>query len=188
MNPDLELALELADIADAITLRQFRSVDLVVETKPDMTPVTEADRAVENAVAERLAQARPDHALVGEEFGTRGRDGASARWIVDPIDGTKNYVRGIPVFATLLALEVDGEVVVGVARRPRSDAAGGRPAAKVPLPMATGSGCRQCRAWRRRCSPTRASRDGPRRTGWRHFSSWSREQGAAEGSATSGST
>ncbi len=118
MNPDLDLAMEIADVADAITLRHFRSVDLVVETKPDMTPVTQADRAVEKAAAERLATARPEHALVGEEFGIQGSLSARARWIVDPIDGTKNYVRGIPVFATLLALEVDGELTVGVASAP----------------------------------------------------------------------
>ena len=118
MNPDLELALELADAADAITLRHFGSVDLVVESKPDMTPVTEADRAVEKMVGERLAVARPAHAVMGEEFGVGGAAGARARWIIDPIDGTKNYVRGIPVFATLLALEVDGELVVGVASAP----------------------------------------------------------------------
>ena len=118
MNPDLELALEIADAADAITLRHFRAVDLVVETKPDMTPVTQADRAVEKATADRLSAARPDHALVGEEFGVQGSLSARSRWIVDPIDGTKNYVRGIPVYATLLALEVDGELTVGVASAP----------------------------------------------------------------------
>jgi histidinol-phosphatase len=118
MNPDLELAMELADAADVITLRHFRSVDLIVETKPDLSPVTQADRAVEEAVAERLAFARPDHALVGEEFGAQGSSGARTRWIVDPIDGTKNYVRGIPVYATLLALEIDGELTVGVASAP----------------------------------------------------------------------
>ena len=118
MNPDLDLALELADAADVITIHHFRSLDLVVETKPDLTPVTQADRGVEQAVAERIAAARPDHAVVGEEFGTGGAAGARARWIIDPIDGTKNYVRGIPVFATLLALEVDGEIVVGVASAP----------------------------------------------------------------------
>jgi histidinol-phosphatase len=118
MNPDLDLAMEMADAADIITIRHFRSVDLMVDTKPDLTPVTEADRAVESAIAERLAFARPDQALVGEEFGTRGSKSARARWIVDPIDGTKNYVRGIPVFATLLALEVDGEITAGVASAP----------------------------------------------------------------------
>jgi histidinol-phosphatase len=83
-----------------------------------MTPVTDADRAVEALVAERLASARPKHAIVGEEFGVQGSAGARTRWIVDPIDGTKNYIRGIPVFATLLAVEVDGEMAVGVASAP----------------------------------------------------------------------
>jgi histidinol-phosphatase len=106
----LDLALELADIADAITERRFRAADLVVETKPDLTPVSEADRAVEEAVRERLAVARRDHAVLGEEFGVQGAPDARYRWIVDPIDGTKNYVRGVPVWATLLALEVDGEL------------------------------------------------------------------------------
>jgi histidinol-phosphatase len=118
MNPELELAMELADAADIITMRHFLARDLVVESKPDMTPVTEADRAVETLVAERLASVRPTHALVGEEFGVQGSTGAQTRWIVDPIDGTKNYIRGIPVFATLLAVEVDGEMAVGVASAP----------------------------------------------------------------------
>jgi histidinol-phosphatase len=118
MNSELELAMELADAADIITMRHFLARDLVVETKPDMTPVTEADRAVEILVAERLASARPTHALVGEEFGVQGSTGAQTRWIVDPIDGTKNYIRGIPVFATLLAVEVDGDMAVGVASAP----------------------------------------------------------------------
>lgn len=118
MNIDLELALELADAADAITMRHFRSVDLLIESKPDHTPVTEADRAVEEMIAGRLSAARPGHAIVGEEFGSQGSTGAGARWIIDPIDATKNYVRGIPVFATLLALEVDGEITVGVASAP----------------------------------------------------------------------
>lgn len=118
MNPDLELAMELADAADVITMRHFLARDLVVESKPDMTPVTEADRAVETVVAERLAFARPEHALIGEEFGARGSAAAHKRWIVDPIDGTKNYIRGIPVFATLLAVEADGDIAVGVASAP----------------------------------------------------------------------
>jgi histidinol-phosphatase len=105
---DLELALELADLADAITLERYRAGDLVVETKPDLTPVTEADRAAEQAIRERLASARPDDAVVGEEFGATAA--GERRWIIDPIDGTKNYVRGIPVWATLVALQ--GEVAV----------------------------------------------------------------------------
>jgi histidinol-phosphatase len=114
----LSLALELADKADALTMRRFRAHDLVVETKPDLTPVSEADRAVEDAIREHLAVSARDHAVLGEEYGTRGDDDAAFRWIIDPIDGTKNYVRGVPVWATLLGLEHDGELVVGVVSAP----------------------------------------------------------------------
>jgi histidinol-phosphatase len=114
----LSLALELADAADAITTARFRASDLVVETKPDLTPVSEADRAVEQAVLDHLAVAAPDHAVLGEEFGTRGAADAAYRWVIDPIDGTKNYVRGVPVWATLLGLECEGELVLGVVSAP----------------------------------------------------------------------
>jgi histidinol-phosphatase len=113
---ELQLALELATIADAVTAPRFRAVDLAVETKPDLTPVSEADRAAEEAIRRRLAEARPDHAVVGEEYGAEGD--SPWRWIVDPIDGTKNYVRGVPVWATLIALEHDGELLVGVVSAP----------------------------------------------------------------------
>ena len=116
MSPDLALALSLADAADAISLGRFRAGDLQVETKPDLTPVTEADRAVETMIRERLAIERPDDGLLGEEFGALG--GGSRRWIVDPIDGTRNYSRGIPVWATLIALEEDGELRLGVVSAP----------------------------------------------------------------------
>jgi histidinol-phosphatase len=115
-SEDLALALELTDAADAMTLARFGAEDLVVETKPDLTPVSEADKAVEQALRARLAEVRPRDVVIGEEYGGEG-DGAR-RWIVDPIDGTKSYVRGIPVWGTLLALEQDGEVVVGVASAP----------------------------------------------------------------------
>jgi histidinol-phosphatase len=119
---DLELALELADAADAITVARFRAEDLVVETKPDLTPVSEADRDVERALRERLASARPADSVMGEEYGADERSAGTGdgrrRWIVDPIDGTKSYVRGVPVWATLLALEVDGELTVGVVSAP----------------------------------------------------------------------
>jgi histidinol-phosphatase len=95
---------------------RFRAHDLAVETKPDLTPVTEADRAVEVMIRERLGRERPGDAVLGEEYGTSGSGGR--RWIVDPIDGTKGYARGIPVWATLLALEVDGEVAAGVVSAP----------------------------------------------------------------------
>jgi histidinol-phosphatase len=114
---DLTLAHELADLADAITLRHFRSEGLVVETKPDMTPVSEADREVEQAVRRRVAETRPGDLVVGEEFGSQAGE-ASRRWIIDPIDGTKGYVRGMPVWGTLLALEEDEQIVVGVVSAP----------------------------------------------------------------------
>ena len=115
MSPDLELAFRLADAADAISLPQFRS-GLVVETKPDLTPVTEADRSVESELRRILAEERPDDAIVGEEHGALGS--GSRRWILDPIDGTRNYSRGIPVWATLMALEADGVVRLGVVSAP----------------------------------------------------------------------
>jgi histidinol-phosphatase len=115
---DLQLALDLADLADAVTLERFRAADLVVETKPDLTPVSEADRAVEQLLRKRVAEERPAHAVLGEEFGAGDGPAATTRWIVDPIDGTKNYVRGIPVYATLIALEREGALSVGVASAP----------------------------------------------------------------------
>ena len=98
----LELALELADRADRITMDRFRAHDLKVTTKPDLTPVSEADEAVERAIRERLAAAT-GHVVLGEEFGTDAGTGDDSeyRWIIDPIDGTKNYVRGVPIWATL---------------------------------------------------------------------------------------
>jgi histidinol-phosphatase len=113
---DLALALSLADAADAITLARFRALDLTVETKPDLTPVSDADRAVEEQMRRLLASARPGDAVLGEEYGVEG-DGPR-RWVVDPIDGTKNFVRGVPVWATLIALQVDEEVTVGVVSAP----------------------------------------------------------------------
>ena len=114
---DLALAIALADTADSITMPRFRAHDLHVETKPDLTPVSEADHAVEDAVRARLAVDRPDDGVLGEEMGETGA-GASRRWIIDPIDGTKSYVRGVPAWATLLALEIEGALVVGVVSAP----------------------------------------------------------------------
>jgi histidinol-phosphatase len=113
---DLAVALELADIADAITSVRFRAADLKVTTKPDLTPVTEADTEVERALRERLASIRPGDSIVGEEYGDSGS--AARRWIIDPIDGTAGYLRGLPIWGTLLALEEDGEVEVGVVSAP----------------------------------------------------------------------
>jgi histidinol-phosphatase len=105
MQPDLVFALELADAADTLTLARFRAADLRVETKPDLTPVSEADRAVEEALRQRITRERPGETVLGEEAG-----GESGDWVIDPIDATKNYVRGIPLYATLIALE--GRVAV----------------------------------------------------------------------------
>jgi len=116
VSPDLELAFRLADAADALSLPRFRSATLLVETKPDLTPVTEADRAVEAELRRTLTAERPDDAILGEEEGGAGAGGR--RWIVDPIDGTRNYSRGIPVWATLIALEVDGAVQLGMVSAP----------------------------------------------------------------------
>jgi histidinol-phosphatase len=119
---DLALAHALADLADAITLDRYQAQDLVITTKPDNTPVTDADRAVETAIREALATHRESDGLVGEEFGSD--KGSSGRyWVIDPIDGTKNFMRGVPTWATLIALvQVDAagneEVVVGIASAP----------------------------------------------------------------------
>ena len=113
---DLGFAHVLADAADDITMRRFRSLDLRVESKPDLTPVTDADLAVEESLRNVLSRARPRDAMLGEEF---GRTGSSQRcWIIDPIDGTKNYVRGVPVWATLIGLMAEEEVTVGVVSAP----------------------------------------------------------------------
>ncbi|MGH3158839.1 MAG: histidinol-phosphatase [Streptosporangiaceae bacterium] len=115
-DDDLRFAHVLADAADDISTRRFKALDLTVETKPDLTPVTDADRAVEEQVRHVLRRSRPRDAVLGEEF---GRVGSGPRcWVVDPIDGTKNYVRGVPVWATLIALMIDDEPVAGVASAP----------------------------------------------------------------------
>jgi len=119
---DLALAHAFADLADAISLDRYQAQDLVITTKPDNTPVTDADRAVETAIREALATHRQTDGLVGEEFGSD--KGTSGRyWVIDPIDGTKNFMRGVPTWATLIALvQVDQsgveEVIVGIASAP----------------------------------------------------------------------
>ena len=122
MDGDLAFALELADAADALTLERFRAQDLRVETKADLTPVTDADRATERRLRERIARDRPGEGVLGEEEGDDDGSAADAssgvRWIVDPIDGTRNFSRGMPVWATLIALERDGDVVCGVVSAP----------------------------------------------------------------------
>jgi histidinol-phosphatase len=114
---DLGAALRLAEAADAITMSRFLASDLAVTEKPDLTPVTEADLAVETRIRELLAEERPGDAVLGEEFGGEAAF-AGRQWVVDPIDGTKNYVRGVPIWATLIALLVDGVPVVGVVSAP----------------------------------------------------------------------
>lgn len=104
VDRDLALALDLADLADEISLPRFGAADLQVTAKPDLTPVSDADLAVETALRERIARERPDDVVVGEEFGGADRPATGRRWIIDPIDGTKNFVRGVPVWATLIAL------------------------------------------------------------------------------------
>ncbi|WP_103503859.1 MULTISPECIES: histidinol-phosphatase [unclassified Streptomyces] len=120
-DDDLRLAHVLADAADATTMARFKALDLSVETKPDMTPVTEADKETEELIRTSLGRARPRDAVLGEEYGSAGA--GPRRWIVDPIDGTKNYVRGVPVWATLIALTELGRdglerPVVGVVSAP----------------------------------------------------------------------
>lgn len=113
---DLRLAHILADSVDGLTMKRFKSQDLTVETKPDLTPVTDADREAEQIIRSQLGRIRNRDAVIGEEFGTTGSGGR--QWVVDPIDGTKNYVRGVPVWATLIGLVEDGEVVLGVVSAP----------------------------------------------------------------------
>jgi histidinol-phosphatase len=115
VNADLAFAFTLADAADAITSARFRASDLRVETKPDLSPVSEADQAAEEAIRALVASSGRGEGVLGEEFGD---DGGDAKWIVDPIDGTTNYVRGIPVWATLLALERDGVVCASLVSAP----------------------------------------------------------------------
>jgi histidinol-phosphatase len=114
---DVKLALRLADEADALTMERFGALDLRIETKPDLTPVTDADRGAEEALRAALSAQRPEDALLGEEFGGTAVF-AGRQWVLDPIDGTKNFVRGVPVWATLIALLVDGVPQVGVVSAP----------------------------------------------------------------------
>jgi histidinol-phosphatase len=118
MSDLLSFAHSLADLADELSLARFGALDLHVETKPDLTPVTETDKRIEKALRQRIAAERPGEAVVGEEEGAGGAEQAAARWILDPIDGTRNYSRGIPVFATLIAFEADGVVELGLASAP----------------------------------------------------------------------
>jgi histidinol-phosphatase len=116
LERDLELAMRLADAADAASMARFDASDLDVSAKPDATYVTEADLATERAIRDILAVERPDDGVLGEEYGTSGD--SARQWIIDPIDGTHNYLKGIPMWATLIALAVDGVPQVGVVSQP----------------------------------------------------------------------
>ena len=113
---DLDLALRMADIADSIALPRFRAQDLKIETKADASPVTDADRSVEAALKALLAEERPEDALIGEEYGSTGS--GARTWIIDPIDGTANFMRGVPVWGALIALAIDGKPVLSVVSAP----------------------------------------------------------------------
>ena len=115
-SAELAFALTLADRADAISLSRYQALDLEISTKPDNTPVTDADKAVERAIIDAIAAQYPTDGVVGEEFGTSG--GKDRYWIIDPIDGTKNFLRGVPKWATLIALVENGKVVVSVVSSP----------------------------------------------------------------------
>jgi histidinol-phosphatase len=117
---ELRFAEHLADIADSISRPHFRRAETAVRVKPDGTPVTEADEAIERALRHQIEAAYPNHDVLGEEEGATEK-GSRARWIIDPIDGTKNFSWGIPIWATLIALEVEGEIVCGVASAPALD-------------------------------------------------------------------
>jgi histidinol-phosphatase len=113
---DLRLGHVIADMVDSLTMSRFQATDLHVETKPDLTPVTDADKDAEELVRTQLKRTRPRDAVTGEEFDATGR--GARRWIVDPIDGTKNFVRGVPVWATLLGLVEEDDVVIGIVSAP----------------------------------------------------------------------
>ncbi len=182
--------MEVCDEADRIARDHFRR-DLQIDTKPDRTFVTQADTAIETMIRERLLDAYPDHGLVGEEYGTSAGD-ASVRWYIDPIDATHNFIRGVPLFGTLLAVERDGELQAGVLSAPALDErwwawrAGGawarnRDRARAPTARLGGGGARPTP----RYSTDRAGISSPPvvRPGSR--GSWPRPGGNA-GSGTSG--
>lgn len=125
LDDDLALARTLAAHADLISMRRFSAQNFTVTTKPDRTPVTEADREVEKAIREGIAAARPHDAILGEEFGATGEQSGDGRpqrqWIIDPIDGTANFLRGVPIWGTLIALAIDGVPRVGVVSAPALD-------------------------------------------------------------------
>ncbi|TBN56243.1 histidinol phosphatase [Glaciihabitans arcticus] len=116
LSDDLSLALALAGDADLVSFDRFTALDLKIETKPDRTPVTDADQAVERGIRAGIERARPGDSILGEEYGTEGD--SRRQWIIDPIDGTANFLRGVPIWGTLIALAIDGVPVVGVVSSP----------------------------------------------------------------------
>ena len=119
IKADLELALHLADVADKISLNRYEALDLIIETKPDTSPVTDADKAVEKAIRDEIAKVRAQDLVVGEEYGSPESLAGKYYWVIDPIDGTKNYLRGVPTWATLIGLvDPTGKVIVGVVSAP----------------------------------------------------------------------
>lgn len=115
-DDDLRLAHVIADQVDSLTMSRFKALDLRVESKPDLTPVSDADRTAEEIVRSQLSRARPRDAVHGEEFADTGH--GPRQWVIDPIDGTKNFVRGVPVWATLIALIDGGQVALGLVSAP----------------------------------------------------------------------
>ena len=115
-SAELAFALTLADRADAISLSRYQALDLEITTKPDNSPVTDADKAVERAIIDAIAAKYPSDGVVGEEFGTSGSK--DRYWVIDPIDGTKNFLRGVPTWATLIALVENEKVVTSVVSSP----------------------------------------------------------------------
>lgn len=118
LGEDLGLLLEIADQVDWYTLQHFSQRDYQVYEKADLTPVSDIDRGAEQMIRQALAAARPDDLIYGEEYGGNAAEATHARWIIDPIDGTKNFVRGVPVWATLIGLELAGEMVASVVSAP----------------------------------------------------------------------
>jgi histidinol-phosphatase len=116
LSDDLSLALALAGDADLISFDRYNAIDLVVTTKPDRTPVTDADQAVERSIRAGITSARPTDSILGEEYGTQGD--SARQWIIDPIDGTANFLRGVPIWGTLISLAIDGVPVLGVVSSP----------------------------------------------------------------------
>ena len=148
---DLALALALADRSDALTMPRFGAVDLHVDTKPDLTPVTDADRSVEADLRRALSDARPHDAVVGEEYGGT-TEFVGRQWVIDPIDGTKNFVRGVPVWATLIALLEDGVPVAGAVSAPAHIRSTAEPGTDCGMPASNATSRPSVSTWSPTCA------------------------------------